>query len=196
MYATHKRAAATAIPPRLSGRRVLLSRQNPDVPQEVKVDGGELGLDQSPQTPEEMRGLETERRSKRMSEHTNIPRSLSAVSLPTRPPRRDRPKDALPALYFEMLHTHTAVPHCQTQADAAEKTKDRFAESRTVKTKASPDEMSLTQQITSTSSCDRTGRSFTAYKQSALLFSYVILKKNAALESSRKPSKPLPLQHT
>lgn len=54
-----------------------------------------------------MRGLETERRSKRMSEHTNIPRSLSAVSLPTRPPRRDRPKDALPALYFEMLHTHT-----------------------------------------------------------------------------------------
>lgn len=31
-----------------------------DLPQEVKVDGGELGLNQSPETPEEMRRLDTE----------------------------------------------------------------------------------------------------------------------------------------
>lgn len=34
---------------------------NMNLPQEVKVDGGELGLNQSPQTPEEMRCLDTER---------------------------------------------------------------------------------------------------------------------------------------
>ncbi len=31
-----------------------------DIPQEVEVDGGELGLNQSPETPEEMRCLDTE----------------------------------------------------------------------------------------------------------------------------------------
>lgn len=31
-----------------------------DIPQEVKVDGGELGLNQRPETPEEMRCLDRE----------------------------------------------------------------------------------------------------------------------------------------
>lgn len=31
-----------------------------NIPQEVKVDGGELGLNQSPETPEEMRCLDEE----------------------------------------------------------------------------------------------------------------------------------------
>lgn len=33
---------------------------NLGLPQEVKVDGGELGLNQSPETPEEVRCLDTE----------------------------------------------------------------------------------------------------------------------------------------
>lgn len=31
-----------------------------DIPQEVKVNGGELGLNQSPESPEEMRCLHTQ----------------------------------------------------------------------------------------------------------------------------------------
>lgn len=36
--------------------------QDSNILQEVKVDGGEFGLNQSPETPEEMRCLETEER--------------------------------------------------------------------------------------------------------------------------------------
>lgn len=36
-----------------------------DLPQEVKVDGGELSLNESPETPEEMRCLDTEEKEHR-----------------------------------------------------------------------------------------------------------------------------------
>lgn len=38
--------------------------QSGNSPQEVKIDGGELGLNQSPETPEEMRCLTKEERGR------------------------------------------------------------------------------------------------------------------------------------
>lgn len=43
-----------------------------DIPQEVKVDGGKLGLNQSPETPEEMRCLDTEEEEENNTETQRI----------------------------------------------------------------------------------------------------------------------------
>lgn len=39
-----------------------------NLPQKVKVNGGELGLNQSPETPEEMRNLDNEKKEGRRRE--------------------------------------------------------------------------------------------------------------------------------
>lgn len=51
---------------------LLVLFQDDNIPQEVKVDGGELGLNQSPETPEEMRRLDTEGREWTTGRHNGL----------------------------------------------------------------------------------------------------------------------------
>lgn len=46
--------------------------QDGNIPQEVKVDGGDLGLNQSPETPEEMRCLDTEEKENTETQRISV----------------------------------------------------------------------------------------------------------------------------